>query len=372
MQVKNKTQIESFAQLLMDSNPQYIFWKDVNGHYLGCNKLYADFCNLESTEAIIGTNDGDYFNKSEASTCGSADKAVMAKGDSLLNFEEYITDYKNVGRWFNINKIPLKDKAGVVVGVLGTMTDITEIKNKNKLIEKQSITLKKQLAELQSKNKELEEFNYIVAHDLQEPIRNIHNFGGLISKTQKYDEESMSHILTNSKRMSSLLDALLSYYVMGTQEKEKEEVDLNKLVNNTTTLLDAKYSEFEYKVTIESLPTIEGYKEELVSLFQNIMSNSIKYRDPERDCHIQIFTKEETDKTVKICIEDNGIGIEKEYIEKALRIFQRLHQKDCIEGTGIGLSICSKVMKLHDGKMELLSAKDKGTQVILTFNKQLA
>ena len=87
-----QSQREDFAQLLMDSNPQYIFWKDINGVYLGCNKLYASFCNLKDTEQIVGTVDYDYMDKAEADICIAADKEVINSGQSILNFEEYVTD----------------------------------------------------------------------------------------------------------------------------------------------------------------------------------------------------------------------------------------------------------------------------------------
>ena len=365
----NSPQIESFAQLLMDSNPQYIFWKDTEGVYLGCNKLYAHFCALKSTEDIIGTSDYDYMIAKEADICIAADKEVMEKGDSLLNFEEYVTDAHNVSRWYNINKIPLKDKSGKVLGVLGTMTDITESKENKKLIEEQSLALQTHLEKLKLKNSELEEFNYIVAHDLQEPVRNILNFGGLLSKSKEYNEDYMHHIISGAERMSALLEALLTYYVMGTQEKEMEEVSLKEVVETAVDQVRLKVEENAAEIHIGDLPIIKGYKVELISLFQNLIDNAIKYKEDSRTCKVSITTLADEPSFVKIQVEDNGIGMESDHIASARKIFQRLQSKQEVGGTGIGLSICSKVMNIHNGKLEIESQVGEGSKILLTFKK---
>lgn len=367
--IEKRQQIEDFAQLLMDSNPQYIFWKDIDSVYLGCNQLYADFFGLQNTNDIVGTTDHDYMIHEEAEVCISADKEVMDDGNALLNFEEQVQDRNKNLRWFNINKIPLKDKQGNVVGVLGTMEDITEYKRNKKVIEEQSEILEYQLKKLTSKNKELEEFNYIVAHDLQEPVRNISNFGKLIAQKKEYNEEFMSYVLNGAERISSLLDALLSYYVIGNQKRKVEQIDLDKVINESLQQLKSKFNHIDYAVEIVDLPVISGVKVELVSLFQNLISNSIKYRDQNRKCQILISNIESDEKHIKICIEDNGIGMEQEQTERAIKIFQRLHNNKDIAGTGIGLSICTKIMALHSGSLTIESTVSEGTKVHLTFKK---
>ena len=370
--IHTTSHIESFAQLLMDSNPQYIFWKDVEGAYLGCNKLYAQFCALDSTQEIIGTSDYDYMKKEEADICIAADKEVMQNGNSLLNFEEYVTDAHGISRWFNINKIPLKDKEGNVMGVLGTMTDITEAKRNKELIEKQALALEAHVLDLETKNKELENFNYIVAHDLQEPIRNISNFATLLSKSKEYNEEFLGYIVAGSNRMGALLDALLQYYVMGKQDKEKELIDLREIVALAIEQQQAHIDTTTADIIIEDLPSIHGYKVELVSLFQNLISNSIKYRDENKPCQLRIYSMEDTDHSLKIVVEDNGVGMESHQTELAKKIFQRLHTNHSIKGTGIGLAICTKAMHLHSGNLEIKSQPQEGTKVILTFRKDFS
>ncbi|MEM6630458.1 MAG: ATP-binding protein [Bacteroidota bacterium] len=361
------SQIESFAQLLMDSNPQYIFWKDINSVYLGCNKLYAEFFDLEETRDIIGTTDYDYMTREEAAVCIAADREVMEKGSSVLNFEENVTDFLGRSRWFSINKIPLKDKAGKVLGVLSTMEDITEAKRDKELIQQQSQALEAHVKELETKNKELENFNYIVAHDLQEPIRNISNFASLLDRTQTYNKEFMGYILAGAERMSAQLDDLLQYYVMGRQDKEAEPANLWEIVNlaigQQKTHIEASCAE----VTVEDLPIVEGYKSELVSLFQNLISNAVKYRDTDRPCKVKVYVREKCAQRIQVAIEDNGVGMEPSQTELAKQIFKRLHNNPQIKGTGIGLAICTKVMQFHKGSLDIQSQPQEGTTIILTF-----
>lgn len=126
-EVNNKNyKIELFAQLLMDSNPQYIFWKDVKGTYLGCNKLYAYFCDIPKPADIVGTTNYDYMKAEEAKVCLEADAEILKNGNAMLNFEEYVTNANGESKWYNINKVPLKDINNKVIGILGTMEDVTE------------------------------------------------------------------------------------------------------------------------------------------------------------------------------------------------------------------------------------------------------
>lgn len=370
MKMENKklenSQIQAFAQLLMDCNPQFIFWKDIDGVYLGCNKLYANFCGLENTEQIIGTTDYKYMRKEEAEICIKADNEVIKQGNALLNFEEYVTDAHNVSRWFNINKVPLKNIEGEVLGVLGTMTDITEAKNDKKLIEEQSKVLQKSINELKIKNKELENFNFIVAHDLKEPILNISNFSNLLKSQKSYNEEYINYIIGAVDRMRSLLDALLSYFVMG-DENEMVKVNLNEIVNLAIQNQLSKIQEEAVEIETSDLPSFLGYKAELVSLFQNVISNSIKYRDLSRSSKIKISSIQKGANNFQVIIEDNGIGMKQEHTELAKKIFQRLHNNKSIKGTGVGLAICTKVMHLHRGSLDIQSTLGEGTKVILNF-----
>lgn len=362
------TSIEQFSQLLMDSNPQYIFWKDINGVYLGCNKLYAHFCNLASTDAIIGTSDYDYMKAEEAAICLQADKEVMDTGDSILNFEEFVTDAHGVPRWYTINKVPLKDQVGKIVGVLGTMTDVTELKIKNRIIEEQTKSLSEKLEELETKNRELEEFAYAAAHDLQEPLRNITMFSNLLDKKQSLDNDFLEHILINSKRMGLLVNGLLSYSIIGQKSSQQEMVSLNEIVENVLGLMQINIEESKAEVSVKKLPNIPGYKLELVSLFQNLLSNSLKYSDPEKGCKVKISFYEETDSHITICHKDNGIGFDQKYAQKVFEIFKRL-KLDKYSGVGIGLSICAKIVRLHSGQIWCESEQDNGTKFYLKFPK---
>ncbi len=361
--------IEMFAQLLMDSNPQYIFWKDPNGVYLGCNTLYAHFCNIPNTQAIVGTTDYDYMHKEEADICISADKEVIATGDAILNFEEYVTDANGVSKWYSINKVPLKDQEGEIVGVLGTMTDVTELKEKSQIIKDQNEALNNQVIELEAKNKELEEFAYIAAHDLQEPLSNILTFSNLLDKVNSFDNDFLEHILSNSNRMSSLIDGLLQYSIVG-KKSDKKLVNLNEVVQMAMEILHDKIEETNAQINVKNLGEIKGYQAELVSLFQNLLSNSLKYKQEEGVCNIVIYTEKKEENEICICVEDNGIGFEQKHSNRIFEIFKRLHTDDEINGVGIGLSICMKIIRLHKGAIWCESQPNKGAKFFISLPKE--
>lgn len=360
-QIDNKLyKIELFAQLLMDSNPQYIFWKDINGVYLGCNKLYAYFCNIASPEAIIGTTDYDYMKADEAKICLAADAEILEKGDAMLNFEEYVTNAHGDARWYNINKIPLRNIDNEVIGILGTMEDVTEKKERVKIIEDTSNRLKIKIRELEDKNKELEQFAFATAHDLQEPLRNILNYGGMLQR-QKETEKSeliVNEIVKNSTRMSELIKALMGHFVLGVKSNF-QVLDMNEVFQLATENIQGQIDEIQPTIQCAKLPEIKGYKNEMITLVQNLLSNAIKYKKPNVPSVIEVITEQNESENI-IHFKDNGIGFDNKYNEKIFELFKKLHHEKDYSGVGIGLTSCKKIIDLHGGKIWATARPDEG------------
>ena len=219
--------------------------------------------------------------------------------------------------------------------------------------------------------KELEQFAYVASHDLQEPLRTISNYVGLFQKKYKgkSDEESdryLEFITRATVRMQTLIKDLLDYSRIG-HDKNLTEIDCNKLLKEVMNDLETSIKESQAKVCSEQLPVIKAYPD-IKSLFQNLISNGIKYRkkDTPPVIHISACSKENE---WLFEIKDNGIGIDEVFYERIFTIFQKLHSQRQYAGTGIGLAQCKKIVELHGGKIWVESDVDRGSTFCFTITK---
>jgi light-regulated signal transduction histidine kinase (bacteriophytochrome) len=220
---------------------------------------------------------------------------------------------------------------------------------------------------------ELEQFSYVSNHDLQEPLRSLIQFAQLIKEnyTGKLDKEGNKYIdfITNSAaRMKELVKDLLEYSLLG-KEGVKTTIDCNKIVGIVLDDLGVSINGSDAKITVQELPTLNGYETELRLLFQNLITNSIKYQKKGEVPEINI-SAESHDKEWLFSIRDNGIGIDQKHFEKIFIIFQRLHNRSEYEGTGIGLAHCKKIVELHGGRIWVESSPGKGSTFLFTIPRE--
>lgn len=283
----------------------------------------------------------------------SAKEGIVVREEALeLRFEDgshkYIFAYVN----------PLFDENAKPRGAVAAMMDITE----RKRIE----------VELREKNKELEQFAYVASHDLQEPLSTINSFIDLILEEGTVGEstkEYMEYIKSSSNRLTDLIHDLLNHSRIGSSGN-KEMVDCNKmvalLIKDMAKLIESKKA----KISVGELPTLNAYPNEMRLLFQNLMSNAIKFQHKDIAPAITISAELE-DNYWHFVVADNGIGIEEKYQEKIFVIFQRLHVEEDYPGTGIGLAHCKKIVELHEGKIWVESELGKGTEFHFTIDRFL-
>ncbi|HSH66109.1 MAG TPA: ATP-binding protein, partial [Bacteroidia bacterium] len=234
-------------------------------------------------------------------------------------------------------------------------------------------TLAEKNFELEKQNSELTSFTYIASHDLQEPIRKIHTFGQLILEREKGQltqaaTDYLTRIVSSSIRMKQLVEAFLNYSRIGNVSVDFEPIDLNILLKDVTSALFDSIQDKKAIIEYSSLPTIKGSFIQLQQLFINLISNALKYSKPDVAPIIKIEVHQVPDTEVGIIIgndpsdywniniTDNGIGFDQEHASKIFEVFQRLHNKDEYAGTGIGLSICKKIVLAHKG---YITAKGK-------------
>ena len=225
--------------------------------------------------------------------------------------------------------------------------------------------------ELQRKNKEIEQFAYVASHDLQEPLRSISNFSTLLEEKlkthpDKAASEYLGYVSGGAKRMSNLIFDLLEYSRIG-KDVTRSAIDCDKLVHEILADMSASIKESGAQIHTARLPVIKGYIY-LKSLFQNLISNAIKFRAKGTTPVINISVTDRG-KEFLFSVGDKGIGIEKEYHERIFIIFQRLHTRAEYEGTGIGLSQCRKIAELHGGKLWVESEPGNGSTFYFTIPK---
>lgn len=227
--------------------------------------------------------------------------------------------------------------------------------------------------QLTSANKELEEFAYVASHDLQEPLQTIHNFTGLLEKqyTGKLDtdgDQYLKFIINASTRMKSLIRDLLELSRVGRKGKF-DWVDCNQVLKDLLEELSVSVRQSGAKILAPAFPPVKGNKTELKQLFQNLISNAIKFTVPGRRPEIEISVEEKPGEYL-FSVKDNGIGIEEKYKNRIFVIFQRLHATDEYPGTGIGLSVCKKIVAGHRGKIWVESVPGQGSTFRFTLSKE--
>jgi signal transduction histidine kinase len=228
-------------------------------------------------------------------------------------------------------------------------------------------------AELAASNRELEQFAYVASHDLQEPLRKVTAFCQLLQ--QRYggqlDERADTYIdfaVDGASRMQELINDLLTLSRVGRSSEPMAVVSLDDVVARAVSNVSASIEAAEATVTADPLPSVLGERTLLVGLFQNVISNAVKFRDPERSATVDIHVTGGGDRPFRFDVVDNGIGIEPQYRDRVFVVFQRLHTREEYSGTGIGLAICRKIVEHHGGRMWIADDHDgPGTTISFTL-----
>lgn len=243
------------------------------------------------------------------------------------------------------------------------------------LVNLRTEELQKVSKELARSNKELEQFAYVVSHDLQEPLRMVSSYMQLLERRYKGKldtsaDEFIGYAVDGASRMREMINALLSYARVGTRGKPFEPIDCKEILNLVLTDLKLAIEESEAVITYDSLPTIMGDNVQLKQLFQNLIGNAIKFRREKEPPRINLLARENGDYWL-FSLHDNGIGIDPQYVERVFQIFQRLHTQKEYPGTGIGLAICKKIVERHGGRIWVESKLNVGSIFYFTIPKKM-
>lgn len=247
------------------------------------------------------------------------------------------------------------------------------------LLRRQKSELDLQADELRRSNAELEQFAYVASHDLQEPLRKVASFCQLLEKRYgtQLDDRGKQYIdfaVDGAKRMQVLINDLLTFSRVGRIGDSTEPVLLDQILGKALTNLSAAIEETDALIERPAdLPEIHGEPTLLTMLWQNLISNAIKFRRPELAPAVRIeVTPSDTESGVlQFTVTDNGIGIAPEFAEKVFVIFQRLHARDQYSGTGIGLALCKKIVEYHGGRIWIDTEYTEGTRIFFTLRTDL-
>ncbi len=246
----------------------------------------------------------------------------------------------------------------------------TELLIANKELAYQNEEKGKIATELLIANKELEQLTYIASHDLQEPLRTISNYMQVFEEdySEKLDEDAFKYIRSvneAAKRMSVLVVGLLNYSLIA-RKRILSHINVKTLLKNVLADLQHMISNSKAIIDIGEMPELNVYELEFTQLFQNLITNAIKFQKEDERPEIKIRSIE-VDGQWQFTVADNGIGIDSIYFERIFVIFQRLHTTNEFEGTGIGLANCKKIIDVHQGKIWIESTLGKGTTIHFTI-----
>lgn len=297
-----------------------------------------------------------------------------------FQIEKRVRHHSGEYRWHLARAVAQRNSEGAIVGWIGTSTEIEEQKRFTEELEAKVIErtqeLKTKNIELENANTELASFNYIASHDLQEPLRKIQGFSKrIINEEENLSDTSKDYfkrINAAAHRMQNLITSILSYSRTNNAEKVFEETNLNQVLNEVKGVLQESIQEKNALIESYKLPTIHAIPIQMHQLFLNLISNSLKYSKQDVAPLIKISAEKVTGNEIaglvnengsfwKIEVSDNGIGFEQQYENKIFEVFQRLHGKKEYEGTGIGLSICKKIVHVHHGTISALGNPGVGS-----------
>ncbi|MBX3461379.1 MAG: PAS domain S-box protein [Planctomycetes bacterium] len=249
--------------------------------------------------------------------------------------------------------------------------DVSERVEAEELRQAQSEKLREQYVQMKQLVAELDEFNYVASHDLQEPLRTMSTYCGLLKKDlgenpPRRAVEDMQAILDASLRMQRLITDLLEYSRSGHRDLKLEVVDLARVMQRVKGDLMARLEETGGSIEWNGLPVVRGDDMQLGRVLQNLVANGLKFRRPGVPPLVQI-TAVQDGANVRLTVQDNGIGIEEKHLDQVFKPFKRLHGIGKYEGSGIGLSICRKIIERHGGAIEVASEPGVGSRFTVTL-----
>jgi light-regulated signal transduction histidine kinase (bacteriophytochrome) len=272
--------------------------------------------------------------------------------------------------WVMYNASTVHDSSGRLLYGIAQVQDITRRKHSEDRLASVAAELERRATELERSNSDLQEFAYVASHDLSEPLRMVSSYVQLLARRYGGEldsdaDEFIEFAVDGVNRMQRLIDDLLAYSRAGTQEYRIAPVDTEELVRDTLAGMQTTVNESGATIVVADLPTVRADEGQLRQLFQNLIGNGIKFKaeDPPR---VEVAAERE-DSAWRFSVEDNGIGIDPRHADRIFTVFKRLHTRDKYPGSGVGLSICKRLVERHGGRIWVEQSELGGSRFCFTI-----
>ena len=354
---------EERLRTLTRLSPAMIFHANPDGECVYVNERWTEITGLPMELALgLGWMEGVYGPDRE-----ECDARWNETIDGLAPWTEVELRFQHVDgklTWLLGQVEAEKSEGGEVISYVGSLIDITELKEAEE-------ALRQYAEDLARSNSDLQQFAYVASHDLQEPLRMVSSYTQLLARRYKDRldadaDEFIGYAVDGAARMQTLINDLLDYSRLGTPEGSFEAVDCNGLLDQVVADLRPNTEGSGGEISYADLPTVNADRPQLAQVFQNLIGNAIKFRGEEPPS-IQVSAGR-LDGAWVFSVSDNGIGIEPEYADRIFVIFQRLVTREQYPGTGIGLAICKKIVENHGGRIWFESEPGKGTTFFFSLS----
>ncbi len=379
---RNVNAYERYKLLVEQVKDYAIFMLDEGGHVISWNEGARSIKGY-SAEEIIGRHFSSFYPQEDIDNGKPEMELRVVREVGKFEDEGWRVRKDGTRFWANVIITAVYSEQKQLIGFSKVTRDLTERRMAERALAESeeryrslSIQLNKTVQELAAANEELEQFNSIVSHDLQEPLRTTYSYLLLLQKKMEGGDaapELQTYIqkaIQSTTRMRELIISLLNYALLATEERTFAPLSTSDIVAETLLNLKHSVEETGAVVNVElEAPIVRGNRVRLVQLLQNLVSNALKFRGGKTP-EITISNRELADH-YQFSVRDNGIGISEDHITKVFEVFKRLHTNKEYPGTGIGLSICKKIVEFHSGRIWLESRHGEGTIFHFTIDKNL-
>lgn len=352
-------QIKRFAErqaTIFESITDAFFTVDREWRFTYVNRRSEELLR-RSRDELLGHSLWEMFPATIGSEFDEMYGLAMTTGESV-SFEAY---YAPLNEWLEVSAYPSDE---------GLAVYYRSIRERKEAQWKLEATME----ELERSNRELQDFAFVASHDLQEPLRKIQAFSDrLLVKSHQFGPEEkdyLNRMQSAAARMQSLIKDLLSYSRVTTRAKPLESCDTQSIVLDVLQDMETSITAEKANIELTPLPPVKGDATQLRQVFQNLISNAIKFHDPDQTPTIMIYPEDITPGSWTLVVSDNGIGFDLKYAEKIFHPFQRLHKRETYAGTGIGMAIVKKILDRHGADIRTESAPGEGTTFRIRFRNE--
>jgi PAS domain S-box-containing protein len=348
----------------LDQVSAYIYMKNRQHQYVYANRLTLELYD-RTAEELAGSDATPFFPPDAVAHLNAVDDRVIEHGEHTSEEIDFVDSDGNRRVYWEV-KTPVYGEAdgGEIWGLVGVSTDITERKQAEEAL---SVAMR----DLERSNKDLEQFAYVASHDLQEPLRMVASYTELLRKRYqgKLDADADDFIgfaVDGAIRMQHLLEDLLDYSRVGTRGKAPEPVSSQAALDEALHNLRGQIADSKAEVNSGKLPMVMADETQLMRVFQNLIGNAIKFRRPDSTPHVELSAERSGD-LWRFCVADDGIGVAPQDRERIFEIFTRTHLPGEYPGTGIGLSVCRRIVERLGGSIWVETSGDTGTTLCFTL-----